>query len=302
VIAANKAGKYFALIAGQDAVIAVLEGIPSTSSNLDRMEGYRQAFDEAGFRIAVTQTANYNRAEGLIVTENILQPNPDITAIIAMNDEMALGAIEAVRSKGKKPGEDIIVTGFDASHDAQAVVLAGEMVYTVEQKPVLIGETAVEAARSYLDGASVPSVIPVDVEIFAKQQPLKNSKMRIVLQDLGDNRPGCRTSPMNGARRAVRLDGVPADALLDAVMRFFPLDNYVEKPVTLTKPRHGEAVPEIWSKFDAILRKWDSEKAYSEFRLLERTEFYEYAKGACAVVQTGTAARYACVALRKGVI
>ncbi|MDR2796962.1 MAG: fucose isomerase [Treponema sp.] len=107
---------------------------------------------------------------------------------------------------------------------------------------------------------------------------------------------------MSGARRATRLDGVPVDVLLDAIMRFFPLDGFVEFPVTLMKPRPNETTPEIWSKFDIILKKWDIEKAYKEFRLIERMEFYEYAKGAYAIVQTGTTARYANIALQKGVV
>jgi ribose transport system substrate-binding protein len=168
MLAANKAGKYFVQAAPPNVVIAVLEGIPSTSSNIDRMEGYKRALDEAGLVIAAAQTANYDRAQALTVTENILQSNSNITAIIAMNDEMALGAIEAVRSKGQVPGQDIVVAGFDAGADAKDAVQAGEMIYTVEQKPVLMGETAVETAKKYIDGASVPAVIPVDVEIFTK--------------------------------------------------------------------------------------------------------------------------------------
>jgi L-fucose mutarotase len=107
---------------------------------------------------------------------------------------------------------------------------------------------------------------------------------------------------MSGARRVVRLDGVPVDTLLDAVMRFFPLDNFVENPVTLMNHPPHEDAPDIWPKFDGILRKWDTEKAYKEFRLIGRMEFYEYAKGAYAIVQTGTTARYANIALQKGVV
>jgi ribose transport system substrate-binding protein len=168
VLAANKAGKRFVQMAKPGVVIAVLEGVPSTSSNIDRMEGYKRALAEAGLKIAVTQTANYNRAEALTVTENILQSNPNITAIIPMNDEMALGAIEAVRAKGKVPGKDILITGFDAGADARSAVMAGEMIFTVEQKPVLMGEIAVEAAKKYIDGLEVPATIPVDVEIITK--------------------------------------------------------------------------------------------------------------------------------------
>ena len=67
------------------------------------------------------QTANFNRAEGLTVMENILQANPDIVGVFAHNDEMALGALEAIAASGK----DIKVIGFDATDDAVAAVSAG---------------------------------------------------------------------------------------------------------------------------------------------------------------------------------
>lgn len=106
----------------------------------------------------------------------------------------------------------------------------------------------------------------------------------------------------SGAQREVRLDGVAVDVLLDAVMRFFPLDSFVPHPVVLMKPRPEEATPEIWNAFDHILRKHDAEKAFTAFHLIDRFEFYEYAKKAYAIVQTGTTARYANIGLQKGVI
>jgi L-fucose mutarotase len=107
---------------------------------------------------------------------------------------------------------------------------------------------------------------------------------------------------MSGAQRAVRLDGVPVDTLLDAVLQFFPLDSFVKNPVALMKPLPHEATPEIWAKFETLLKKWDAEKVYKEFLLIGRMEFYHYARGAYAIVQTGTTARYANIALHKGVV
>jgi L-fucose mutarotase len=107
---------------------------------------------------------------------------------------------------------------------------------------------------------------------------------------------------MSGAKRAVRLDGVQVDELLDAVLQFFPLDSFVPAPVTLMNYLPSEPKPEIWAKFDQIVKKYDIEKAYKEFRLIERLDFYEYARGAYAIVQTGTMARYANIGLQKGVI
>jgi ribose transport system substrate-binding protein len=171
IAAGQKAGEAFVAAmqaSGKTPVIAILEGVPGSSSNIERMQGYKQALDAAGLVPVATQTANYNRDQVLNVTENILRGNPGINAIVSMNDEMSLGAIAAVKSAGKVPGKDIIVTGFDANDDAKAAVEKGEMLYTVEQKTVLMGETAVETAKQFIDGKSVPKNIPITVEIVTK--------------------------------------------------------------------------------------------------------------------------------------
>ena len=105
-----------------------------------------------------------------------------------------------------------------------------------------------------------------------------------------------------GARSLIRLDGVEITAVLDAVLSLFPLDNFVENPVALMKPRPQDPTPEIWSEFKTIIEKHDTEKAFKDFELIERMAFYEYAKNAFAIVQTGTTARYANIAIKKGVI
>lgn len=80
--------------------------------------------------------------------ENLLQGTPDIQAVFAHNDEMALGAIEAIRSSGK----EILVVGFDGNEDAVKAVQAGDMSATIAQQPELIGKLAVQAARDILNG------------------------------------------------------------------------------------------------------------------------------------------------------
>lgn len=106
----------------------------------------------------------------------------------------------------------------------------------------------------------------------------------------------------SGAQRLVRLDGVAVDALLDAVLQFFPLDSFVPHPVVLMKPGENEPRPEIWSNFERVLKERDFCKAYKDFHLIERFDFYDYAKKAYAIVQTGTTARYANISIQKGVI
>lgn len=167
VAAAKVAGEYFISQVGEGSKIIILEGIPGASSAIDRLAGFMEAA-EGKLDIVASQTANYDRAEGLTVTEDLLQAHPDVVGIFAMNDEMGLGAIEAVTAAGKVPGKDILVTGFDAGDDARAAVEEGTMLYTVEQKTVLMGETAVESALKYMQGETVEANIPIEVEIITK--------------------------------------------------------------------------------------------------------------------------------------
>lgn len=162
VKAGEQAGTYLVEKVGANSKIAILEGIPGASSAIDRNQGFRNAVD-GKLDVVSSQTANFNRAEGLTVTENILQANPDIKAILSANDEMALGAIEAIEATGKVPGKDILVTGFDAGDDAVASVKAGKMLFTVEQKTTEMGQMAVESASKMIKGEAVEKNIPIDI-------------------------------------------------------------------------------------------------------------------------------------------
>lgn len=165
VLAGEQVGEYMLEILEEDDEIAILEGIPGASSAIDRHQGFMNAL-EGNVNIVASQTANYDRAEGMTVTENLLQANPNIKAIIAANDEMALGAIEAISGSGRTPGEDVLVTGFDAGDDAKEAVKNGSMLFTVEQQTVLMGELAVETALQMIDGEEVDSELPIEVTLL----------------------------------------------------------------------------------------------------------------------------------------
>lgn len=160
---AEKAGKYLISLVGEGAKVAELEGVSGASSTIDRGAGFHRAADGA-LNIVSRQTANFNRAEGLNVMENILQANSDLKGVFAHNDEMALGAIEAIKAKGL----DIAVVGFDATDDAQDAVKDGYMAATVAQNPKLMGETAVNAAADIINGKQPEKVIAVEVELITK--------------------------------------------------------------------------------------------------------------------------------------
>ncbi len=160
---AEKAGKYLISLIGEGAKVAELEGVSGVSSTIDRGNGFHRAADGA-VNIVSRQTANFNRADGLNVMENILQANADIKGVFAHNDEMALGAAEAIKAKGL----DIAVVGFDATEDGQEAVKNGYMAATVAQNPKLMGETAVKAAADIINGKQPEKLIAVEVELITK--------------------------------------------------------------------------------------------------------------------------------------
>lgn len=104
------------------------------------------------------------------------------------------------------------------------------------------------------------------------------------------------------ARKIIRMDTVEIPEILQAVLQFFPLDSFVEKPVKLMKNLPEEPVPQIWSVYEKILKEHDSTHAFQQFGFIERLQFYEDAEKAYVIVQTGTTARYANIMLQKGVV
>jgi erythritol transport system substrate-binding protein len=97
---------------------------------------------------AAREVANWDRTQGFNKMQSILQAHPDITGVISGNDEMALGAIAALKQAGKL--DQVKVGGFDGSPDAVAAVKAGELQYTVLQPVATFAKKAVEQADSYL--------------------------------------------------------------------------------------------------------------------------------------------------------
>jgi len=147
--------------------VAQLEGIAGTSAAQDRGEGCQQALDDAGIELVATQTANFDREEGLSVAQNIFQANPDLDGLFAQNDEMALGAVEAAREAGIL--EDLVIVGFDAVDDALAAIEAGDMEGTIAQQPAEMGRLSVEAAAAIAAGEEVEENQPVEVLLVTQE-------------------------------------------------------------------------------------------------------------------------------------
>jgi ABC-type sugar transport system substrate-binding protein len=118
-------------------------------------------------KVVAEQPADWDRAKGQAVMENILTGNPNIKAVFASNDNMALGAIEALKSANKL--QDILVVGFDANPDAAASVLAGEMSATVAQAPKNMGALGVENVLKLKKGETIPENIDTGTVLVTKE-------------------------------------------------------------------------------------------------------------------------------------
>lgn len=143
--------------------IVELEGIPGSSAARERGQGFHSVVDgKADLKLVAKQAADFDRAKGLTVMENILQGNKDVKGVFAHNDEMALGAFKAIEAAGLK---NVVVVGFDATPDAVNAVKAGQLAATVQQKPELIGKMGVDTAIKLGKGETVDKFIPVPLDL-----------------------------------------------------------------------------------------------------------------------------------------
>jgi len=150
---------------GGKANIVELQGTPGASATIERGKGFHSAVDnKAGVKVVASQSADFDRQKGLTVMENIIQSTPNFNVVFSQNDEMALGAVKALKAANKK----VIVVGFDGSADAQKAVTSGVMTATVAQQPELIGSMAIENAVKALKGGTLPKTIPANLTLITK--------------------------------------------------------------------------------------------------------------------------------------
>ena len=162
VVIGRLGAEWIAAQLGGKGDVVVLEGIPGAASSEDRKKGAAEVFPKySGIKIVSQQTAEYDRAKALHVMENILQAQPNIDAVYCFNDEMAMGALSAVKA-AKRTG--IMITGMDANKDAVDSVKKGDLTMTIALPPYDIGRMGVIYGKWVMTGEmSVPvqSVMPV---------------------------------------------------------------------------------------------------------------------------------------------
>jgi ribose transport system substrate-binding protein len=145
--------------------IVILEGVKGTPTNQDRMAGFRQAMAEnPGIKLLGSQPANYQKLEALKVMENLLQTFPQIDGILAANDAMALGALEASEGAGRK----IAITGINATPEAIDAIKSGRLLASGDYNGFTQACWATTIAVRYLRGQPTPKEIVLPPEVVTK--------------------------------------------------------------------------------------------------------------------------------------
>ena len=153
VPAATMAAEYICANVASGSEVAILQGMVNNTTGQARAKGSREGLEACGMNIVAEQPADWDTIKAQAVTENILTGNPGIKAIFASNDNMGLGAIEALRMA--KMLDDVVVVGFDAISGAAESILKGEMAATIAQRPTMMGALGVESLLTLSGGGSL---------------------------------------------------------------------------------------------------------------------------------------------------
>ncbi len=169
VAGGKMAATHLATLCPTGAPVLELTGQAGASAATDRSAGFQEIFGSSN--IDQTTTASWSRATAQTVTEAFLaaEGNPAAICVFGANDEMALGAIAAIKGNQVTDIAASFVIGFDAIDDATASVDAGEMAATVAQQPVEIGRVAAQIALDYLEGLTIETNVPVELALVVKQ-------------------------------------------------------------------------------------------------------------------------------------
>ncbi|NLW21213.1 MAG: substrate-binding domain-containing protein [Clostridiales bacterium] len=153
---------------GGTGVLAEIQGMAGASAANDRHQGFVEAVEAAGegIEVADSQIGDWDTTKAMGIMENMLTARPDIQAVFAANDNMAIGAVQAAQQAGRA---DIIIIGFDAEQVALDAIEEGTMYGTIQQQPALMGELGVETAVKYLNGEMVEPFIGAPVALIVKE-------------------------------------------------------------------------------------------------------------------------------------
>jgi ABC-type sugar transport system substrate-binding protein len=168
----RRAAEWLAKKTDGKAQIAELQGTPGAAPAIDRKKGFEEGIAKyPEMKIIKSQSGNFERGKGKEVMEAFLRSpeGPKITALYAHNDDMALGAIQAIEAAGKKPGKDVLVVSIDGVRDAFQAMLDGKLNCSVECNP-LLGPQLFDTIEKVKRGETVPKHIKTAEGVFEQSQ------------------------------------------------------------------------------------------------------------------------------------
>jgi ribose transport system substrate-binding protein len=168
------AGEYLAKVLGGKGNVAII-GQPTVTSVLDRTQGFKEAIAKyPNMKIVAEVNGEGVRDRALQVTTDVLQAHPNLNGIFGINDDSALGALDAVQQFKRT---SISIVGYDAIPEAaQAIINGTALKADVVQYPKKIGEKTIDEIKAYFSGTAVPKVVPVEVGIVDKEELQKSVK------------------------------------------------------------------------------------------------------------------------------
>lgn len=158
----KRAGEQMKTVTGGNGKIAILLGSSGNNVTTDRTNGFKDYLkaNAPGDQVVAEQTGDFAREKGQSVTEQLLQAHPELTAIYAENDEMALGAVTAIKATGKKPGQDIKVISVDGTRNAVQGIVDGEINGVIESNP-RFGPLAFDTLEKFGAGQPVSTAVVI---------------------------------------------------------------------------------------------------------------------------------------------
>ncbi len=160
---AEEVGNYLAATMEADQSVAILEGVSTTYNSQRRTAGFLKAMNDAGINVVAQQSAQWDQTAAVTITSGILVQHPELDAILAANDNMALGAVAAITQSGR--GDAIKVVGFDNISAVQGLIREGRILATADQHADLLAVYGIEFALEALSGGATQAnkATPVDL-------------------------------------------------------------------------------------------------------------------------------------------
>ena len=161
-----KMGRYLAKVIPHG-TLAIIRGIPGSQVDIDRVDGVLAGIKGSGIKVVKEVAANFDREQAVGAMEDILQTNPNVSAVFCANDQMALGALQSLEANNATPRVKLV--GFDGAVEATQQILAGKMFATIAQDPYGMAKIAVEEAVASAQGRTVPKNVNTGDPLITQQ-------------------------------------------------------------------------------------------------------------------------------------